>query len=156
MSSCSRSTEVLSYVLGELEGDDKVLFEKHLENCPLCREELRFERILQNGLTECVKPDAAHSELKLNVLKRTLAGQRPKFPFWQVAATLLSGATIFFVILNIARSLTLPEAGIGLLIRFIDEASVLLARADSLSILIVSGIVLTGITTFVVSVLPEK
>ena len=57
MSSCSRSTSVLSYLMDELSEDDRVLFEKHLNNCPICLRELILERSLQNRLAECPHED---------------------------------------------------------------------------------------------------
>jgi len=156
MSSCSRSNNVLSYLLGELDEDDKVLFEQHIENCPLCREELRLERILQNGLTESMKPNAAPPELRLNVLKKTLTAQQPRFPFWQIAVTLLSGTAVFIVLLKVLRGSHLLEKGFGLLMRVIDEMFATLEPANSLPLMIGLGIVLIGITTVVASLLPEK
>ena len=156
MSSCSRSTSVLSYLLGELDEDDRVLFEKHLENCPICRDELRLERSLQNGLVECTKPHAAPPELRLNVLKRTLTVHQPRFPFWQIAVTFLSGAAAFFFLLQILRGSSLFETGTGLLINFIDGVFVALENETSLPLMIGIGIVLVGITSVVVSLLPEE
>ncbi len=156
MSSCSRSTSVLSYLLGEMDEDDKVLFERHLENCPFCRDELRLERILQKGLSECTKPSAAPPELRLNVLKKTLTAQQPRFPFWQIAATLLSGTVVFFLLLKVLRSSRLLENGFGLLMRFIGGIFETLEPANSLPMMIVLGIVLIGIATGVASSLPEK
>ena len=156
MSSCSRSNNVLSYLLGELDEDDNVLFEQHLENCRHCRDELRLERTLQNGLTECTKPNAAPPELRLNVLKRTMTAQQPRFPFWQIAVTLLSGTAVFLVLLQIFSGTRLLEKGFGLLTRFIDGIFSTLEPADSLPLMIGLGIVLIGITTVVASLLPEK
>ena len=156
MSSCSRSNNVLSYLLGELDEDDKFLFEQHLENCRHCRDELRLERTLQNGLTECTKPNAAPPELRLNVLKRTMTAQQPRFPFWQIAVTLLSGTAVFLVLLQIFSGTLLLEKGFGLLTRFIDGIFMTLEPADSLPLMIGLGIVLIGITTVVASLLPEK
>ncbi len=156
MSSCSRSTSVLSYLLGELDENDKVLFEQHLVSCPLCREELRLERSLQNGLVDCMKPDAAPPELRLNVLTRILTVRRPRFPFWQVAVTLFSGAAVFIVLLKVLRGSTLPETGIRLLIRFVDGIFATLEQANSFPMMIGLGIVLIGIATGVASLLPEK
>lgn len=156
MSSCSRSTSVLSYLLDELEEDDKVLFERHLENCPFCRDELRLERILQNGLSECTKPSAAPPELRLNVLKRTLTAQQPRFPFWQIAVTLLSGTAVFLVLLKVLRGSGLLETGFGLLMRFANGIFATLEPANSLPLMIGLGIVLIGIATGVASLLPEK
>ncbi|MCK4807239.1 MAG: zf-HC2 domain-containing protein [Candidatus Aegiribacteria sp.] len=156
MSSCSRSTSVLSYLLGELNEDDMVLFEKHLESCPICRDELRLERSLQNGLVEFTKPGAAPPELRLNVLKRTLTVQRPRFPFWQIAVTILSGVAAFLVLLQVLSGSSLLETGIGLLIRFIDEILATVERIDSLTLMIGAGIVLVGITSVVASLLPEE
>ena len=156
MNSCSRSTSVLSYLLGELDEDDRVLFEKHLESCPICREELGLERTLQNGLVECTKPDAAPPELRLNVLRRTLTVHRPHFPVWQIAVTLLSGAAAFFVLLQGLRGSSLLETGTGLLTRFIDGAFATLEHANSLPLVIGAGIVLVGIASVVASLLPEE
>ena len=156
MSSCSRSTSVLSYLLGELDENDKVLFEQHLASCPLCREELRLERSLQNGLVDCMKPDAAPDELRLNVLTRILTVRRPRFPFWQIAATLLSGTAVFFVLMKVLRDSRLLETCFGLLMRFIDGIFTALEPANSLPLMIVLGIVLIGIATGVASLLPEK
>lgn len=156
MSSCSRSTSVLSYLLGELDEDDRVLFEKHLESCPICRDELGLERILQNGLSECTKPGAAPPQLRLNVLRRTLTMQRPRFPVWQITATLLAGAAAFFVLLQGLRDSSLLETGAGLLTRFIDGVLATLEHANSLPLVIGAGIALVGIASVVASLLPEE
>lgn len=156
MNSCSRSTSVLSYLMSQLDEDDRVLFEKHLDNCPICRDELGLERTLQNGLTECTKPHAAPPELRLNVLKRTLTVHQPRFPFWQIAVTLLSGTAAFFFLLQILRGSSLFETGAGLLIGFIDEVFATVEQVNSLPLMIGIGIVLVGITSVVASLLPEE
>jgi len=142
--------------MGELDEDDKVLFEKHLESCPICRDELRLERTLQNGLIECTKPDAAPSELRLNVLKRTLTEQRSRFPFWQIGVTFLSGAVAFLFLLQILRGSSLFETSFELLIRFINEIFATLENINSLPLMIGAGIVLVGIVSVVASLLPEE
>jgi len=139
-----------------LDENDKVLFEQHLVNCPICREELRLERSLQNGLVDCMKPDAAPPELRLNVLKKTLTAQQPQFPFWQVAVTLLSGAAVFIVLLKVLSGSHLLEKGFGLLMRFVDGIFATLEQANSFPMMIGLGIVLIGIATLVASLLPEK
>jgi anti-sigma factor RsiW len=156
MNSCSRSSSVLSYILGELDEDDRVLFEIHLDTCSICRDELKFERILQNRLVECTKPDAAPSELRLNVLRRTLTAQQPRFPFWQIAVTLLSGTAAFFILLQLLSGSRLLETSFRTLMRFVDEIFVTLVQANSLSLMIGLGVVLIGITTTVTSLLPKE
>ncbi|MEN8209616.1 MAG: zf-HC2 domain-containing protein [Candidatus Fermentibacteria bacterium] len=156
MSSCSRSTNVLSYLLGELDENDKALFEQHIANCPICREELRLERSLQNGLAECTMPDAAPDELRLNVFKTILTVQKPRFPLWQIALTLLSGTAAFYALMQILRDSTLPEAGIGFLVRFVDGIFATIAQGNSLPLMIGTGIVLIGIVSVLASLLPEE
>jgi len=156
MNSCSRSTSVLSYLLGELDEDERFLFEKHLDSCSLCRDELRFERILQNRLVECTKPDTAPPELRLNVLRKTLTAQQPRFPFPQIAVTLLSGTAAFFILLKVLSGSRLLETGFRTLIRFVDEIFVTLVQTNSLPLMICSGIVLIGITTTVTSLLQKE
>ena len=70
MSSCSRSADILPYLMGELGEDDRVLFERHLEGCSACRDELRLERALQNGLIECTLFPEAYERFRGRV--RTL------------------------------------------------------------------------------------
>lgn len=156
MSSCSRSTNVLSYLEGELNEHDRVLFEKHLDSCPICRHELRLERTLQSGLVECTMPDAAPAELRSDVLSRILIGQRPRFPFWQIAVTLLSGAVASLVLLQILHGSSLLETGIVLLMGFIDEIFTAVEKYSSLPLVIGVGIVLAGIASVVASLVPEE
>lgn len=156
MSSCSRSNNVLSYLMGELNEDDKALFEKHLETCHVCRHELKLERVLQNGLVECTLPDAAPMGLRLKVLSRIPTVRQPRFPFWQIAVTLLSGAAAFLALLQILRGSNLPETGIGLLTDLIGGAFETIEKADSLPLMISAGIVLVGIVTVVASLVPEE
>ncbi|RKZ07430.1 hypothetical protein DRQ25_11600 [Candidatus Fermentibacteria bacterium] len=156
MNSCSRSTSVLSYLLGELDEDERVLFEKHLDSCSICSDELELERILQSRLVECTQPDTAPPELRLTVLKRTLTVQKPRFPFWQIAVTLLSGTAALLVLLQVLSGSRLLETSFRTLIRFVDEIFITLVQANSLPLMICSGIALIGITTTVASLLPEE
>jgi len=156
MNSCSRSTSVLSYLLGELDEDERLLFEKHLDSCSICSDELELERILQKRLVGCTKPDAAPPELRLNVLRRTLTVQQPRFPFWQIAVTLLSGTTAFFILLQVLSGSRLLETSFRTLMRFVDEIFLTLVQANSLPLMIGLGIVLIGITTTVTSLLPKE
>ena len=142
--------------MDELDEDDRVLFEKHLNGCPICRHELMLERSLQNGLAECMKPDAAPAELRLNVLTKILTVQRPQFPFWQVAVTLFSGTAVFFILLKILSGSDLLSKSSGFLIGVIDGIFTSLEQAASLPIMVASGIVLIGIATIVASLLPEE
>lgn len=142
--------------MNELDEDDRILFEKHLKNCPICRDELGLERSLQNGLVECTKPHAAPPELRLNVLKRILTVHQPRFPFWQIAVTLLSGAAVFIFLLHILRSSSLFETGAGLLTGLIDGVFATVEQVNSLPLMIGIGIVLVGITSVMASLLPEE
>lgn len=156
MSSCSRSNRVLSYLMSELDENDTALFEQHLKCCPFCRDELRLERSLQNALIGCTKPDTAPPELRQNVLKRTLTVQKPRFPFPQIALTLLSGTAVLLVLLQVLSGSRLLEKGFGTLMRFADEIFATLVQADSLPLMIGLGIILVGITSVVASLLPEE
>ncbi len=156
MSSCSRSINVLSYLMGELNEDDRALFEKHLESCPICRHELKLERILQNGLVECTLPDTAPTDLRLNVLSKIPVVRRPRFPIWQIAVTLLSGAAVFLVLLRILLGANLPETAITLLTDLIDGVFSIIDKADYLPLMISAGIVLVGIAWMVTSLLTEE
>lgn len=156
MSSCNRSNNVLSYLMGELNEDDKALFEKHLESCPICRLELRLERVLQTGLVECTQPEAAPAELKLNVLSRIQTMYRPRFPFWQIAVTLLSGSAAFLILLRILRGSSLPETGIVLLTNLIDDIFTSIKNADSIFLMIGAVVIFAGIASILASLLPEE
>ena len=156
MSSCSRSTSVLSYLMGELDEDAKALFEKHLESCPACRRELRFERTLQNGLAECTKPDAAPAELRLNVLTKILTMPRLRFPFWQIAVALLSGTTAFLILMKILRGSSLLETGTEVLMNFVEEMFLAVENVSSFQPMILAGIISVGIVSVVASLVPEE
>ena len=156
MSSCSRSADVLTYLMGELDGNDRALFEEHLDSCPICVNELRLERALQNGLVECTLPDAAPEELRPRVLSRILTVRRPRFPFWQIAVTVLSGAAAFIALMRILRGSSLPDAGIGLVTSLIEGVSAAVGKAGSLPLMIGAGVVLVGIASVVASLVPEE
>ncbi len=156
MSSCSRSTSALSYLMGELDEDNRVLFEKHLNGCPICRHELMLERTVQNGLVACTMPDKAPAELKLNVLTTILTVQRPRFPFWQIAVTLLSGVAVFLILLQILRDSSILANGIGFITGFIDEFSTTFDSVSSKPLMIGIGIVLVGIASVVALLVPEE
>ena len=155
MSSCSRSASVLSYLLGELTEDERALFEKHLDSCPICRHELGLERALQHGLVECMLPDAAPAELRLNVLSRIMTLRQPRFPVWQISVTVLAGAVAFLALLQILHGSSLPQTGIGLLTDFIDGVSMVIGKAGSLPLMIGVGVVFVGIASVVASLVPE-
>ncbi len=142
--------------MDELDEDDRVLFEKHLNGCPICRHELMLERSLQNGLAECMKPDAAPAELRLNVLTKILTVQRPRFPFPQVAVTLFSGAAVFFILLKILSGSGLLSKSSGFLIDVIDGIFAAVEQMNSLPLMIGAAIVTMGIISVVALLLPEE
>ncbi len=142
--------------MDELDEDERILFEKHLNNCPICSRELILERSLQNGLAECMKPGEAPAELRLNVLTKILTVQRPRFPFWQVAATLFSGAAVFFILMKILSGSGLPSESSGFLIGVIDGISAAFEQTNSLPLLIGAAIAALGIISVVASLLPEE
>ncbi|MCD4848925.1 MAG: hypothetical protein K8R76_12130 [Candidatus Aegiribacteria sp.] len=156
MNSCSRSTSVLSYLMGEQNESDRSLFEKHLEGCPICQRELKLERSLQNGLVECTLQDAAPPDLKLNVLSKILTMRPPQFPIWQMVVTLLSGAALFTVLLRILHDSSVPETGIELLSTLIDNALAAVDNNNSVPLMIGVGIVLMGILSVVASLVQEE
>jgi anti-sigma factor (TIGR02949 family) len=155
MNSCSRSDDVLAYLTGLLEGEEKALFEKHLEDCPACRRELDLERALQSGLSECTLPDAAPAELRPAVLAGMLTVRRPRFPFWQIGATVAAGTAAFLALLHVLAGSGLPEAGAGLLARAASSLSSMFSGTGSLPVMIGTGLVLVGIASVLASLVPE-
>ena len=156
MSSCSRSTSVLSYLMRELNKSDRALFEKHLESCPICQRELKLERSLQNGLVGCTLPDTVPPDLKFNVLSKILTVRQPQLPIWQIVVTLLSGAVLFMALLKILHNSSLPETGVKLLTTLIDSALAAVDNINSVPLMIGVGIVLMGIVSVVASLVQEE
>jgi anti-sigma factor (TIGR02949 family) len=156
MNSCSRSASVLSFLIGELDGGERSLFEKHLAGCPICSHELRLELALQNGLAECMLPDTAPVDLRSNILLRILTVHRPRFPVWQIAVTLFSGAAASLALLRVFRDSNLPETAIGLLAGLLEGVSGMIEKTGSLPLMIGTGVILVGIASIVASLLPEE
>ena len=156
MSSCSRSADVLPYLMDELEDDERALFERHLEGCPVCSHELQLERALQNGLSECTLPDAAPIELRPRVLSGILTVRRPRFPYWQIGAIVAAGAAAFVAIYHVVSGTGIPQRGLGVLAGAVNAVASLLSGAGSVPLMIGTGIVIVGIASVVASIVPEE
>lgn len=81
------------YFYGELEGQDKTLFETHLPQCPLCQKELAFLQQTQEALVPPAVPQA--------LVEAVLAQAKP-VSFWRkfykpalgLAATMAAGVCL--------------------------------------------------------------
>ena len=72
--------DIPAYVLGALPGDDAESLERHLESCPICREELRRQRPIQSALAGGVPPVTPPPSLKEAVMSQVRAEARQAAP----------------------------------------------------------------------------
>src|SRR6476659_7314960 len=92
-----------AYVDGELEPTPVIEFERHLDDCGGCRNELALSRLMQRSLRELGQP-AAPQALKLR-LTRTLdevdaREGRAVFPLrnpWAMSAVTVAGSLVLLV-----------------------------------------------------------
>ncbi len=98
---------VTLYFYGELEAQEKALFEAHLPHCPLCQKELAFLAKTQEALVPPAAPQA--------LVEAVLAQAKP-VSFWRkfykpalgLAATMAAGVCLW--VMGPQTQQTLPES----------------------------------------------
>ena len=155
MSSCSRSDDVLRYLMDQLDPAERESFARHLDSCPSCRDEIRLEMALQKGLAECSLPDTAPAGLRPGVLAGILTVKRPRFPWWQIAATVAAGAAAFAALLRVLEDSGITERGAEVLSGAAGAVSSLFSGIGSLPVILGTGILMVGIASIIASLVPE-
>jgi anti-sigma-K factor RskA len=69
--------DIPAYVLGALDDHEAEALERHLESCPVCREELRRQWPMQSALAAGVPPVPAPPSLKESVMSQVRAEATP-------------------------------------------------------------------------------
>jgi anti-sigma factor RsiW len=155
MNSCSRSDDVLRYLMEELDAAETEAFERHLDSCPSCRAEVRLERALQKGLAVCSLPDAAPAGLRPGVLTGILTVKHPRFPWWQITATVAAGAAAFAALLRVFEGSGLAVRAGAFLSGAAGAVSSLFSGVGSLPLILGTGILMVGIASIIASLVPE-
>lgn len=70
------SEELAAYLLGALEGDESAAFERHLEGCERCREEMRWLRPALQTLPESVERVEPPRQLRQSLMAEVRADAR--------------------------------------------------------------------------------
>jgi hypothetical protein len=114
-----RDETIVAYLYGEMEADDRAVFDRHVVACAPCRAELADLRDVRGELSRWASPElAAHIPFSVDIPRQpagVLASPRPPVvPVWAqaIAATLLLGVAAGIANLDVSYS-----ASAGLSIR---------------------------------------
>ena len=82
------------YALGALEGEERVAFEGHLADCPICRAEVQAFREVSGVLADAVPAAAPPADLRARILRearqvRPITGRPPIIPWVAAAASVV-------------------------------------------------------------------
>ena len=90
-----RDETIVAYLYGEMEGDARAAFDRHLVACAPCRAELVDLRDVRSELARWASPEpAAHSPFNVEIPRQPVVVQRARsIPVWAqaIAATLILG-----------------------------------------------------------------
>ncbi len=112
MKKCKNKTLILDYIENVISSDQKVLFEKHLNECTECREELFAYKKLYELIDKdsIVLPEKEFFEkIKDNIRKEEIPLKKPRLKFWGVLAPVL-GFIVFLILFNFnkEKSIEIP------------------------------------------------
>ena len=154
MSSCNRSDRVLDYVLGLMDEDGRREFERHLEGCRSCREELELERAVARRLREM---EPAPPDLAASVSSGLLAMRR-RWASWRSglsAAGMVVALTI--LLLNLMRFLPPNvERQLEAALRILERNAASLQGSGVLLATLAAGTALASLAGLVAWMLPEE
>lgn len=116
--------DVGAYLLGALEGPERERFERHLADCPLCREEVERLRPAVDALPRSVEPLVAPRRLKgalLNAVREeagpATAGRRPRrkwsFGIPRITPVVAWGSAAFLLFVGLASGFGLAKLTSG-------------------------------------------
>jgi len=91
MSPCERGTDVASYVLGSLPGEERASFERHLATCSACRRDVGELQVVADALPLAAEQVAPPPELKDRIMAVVRAEapaaepvpRRARAPWWR-------------------------------------------------------------------------
>src|SRR5262245_37581175 len=91
-----RDEAIVAYLYGEMEGDERVLFDRHVMACAPCRAELSDLGAVRSSLARSVSPElAGHVPFDIGIPRPSLnvVPAARSIPFWAqaIAATLILG-----------------------------------------------------------------